>query len=85
MKVKELLDALVNANPNAEVILQKDSEGNGYSPLRGADLEAVYKPESTWSGSVYSLKWSAVEAGMEPKDWKKLKSEPTCVVLYPVN
>ena len=37
-----------------EVVLQKDSEGNGYSPLAGADPEAVYIPDSTWSGDVYS-------------------------------
>lgn len=48
MKVKELLELLVGIDLEAELILQKDSEGNGYSPLSGADPEAVYVPTCTW-------------------------------------
>lgn len=49
MKVKELIKILKEQNPEAPVILQKDSEGNGFSPL--ADLYAGgYVPTNTWSG-----------------------------------
>lgn len=85
MKVKDLIEALAEASPNAEVIIQKDAEGNGYSPLQGVDTEAFYKPDSTWSGTVYSHLWSAEDAGMDPKNWEKLLAKPKCVVLYPVN
>jgi hypothetical protein len=85
MKVKELIVLLSGVNPEAEVILQKDAEGNGYSPLSGVDTQAVYVPESTWSGEVYDLGWTAEEAGMEEEAWKLLQEEPSCVVLYPVN
>jgi hypothetical protein len=85
MKVKELIEALSAAHPEAEVILQKDAEGNGYSPLHCADTEAVYVPESTWSGEVYSLSWSAEDAGMDGDEWQEVSSKPRCVVLAPVN
>ena len=85
MKVKELLEALLSVDPEAEVILQKDSEGNGYSPLCCADANAVYVPDSTWSGDVYDLSWTHVEAGMSEYEWAELNTKPKCVVLSPVN
>jgi hypothetical protein len=85
MKVKELLAALAEADPEAEVILQKDAEGNGYSPLEGADLNAVYVPDSTWSGDVYSMDWTADDACMTKAEWAKIAKKPRCVVLSPVN
>lgn len=39
MKVKELQKLLSECDPESEVILQKDPEGNGYSPLYGVDNE----------------------------------------------
>ena len=41
MNVKNLKEAIANLPDEMEVILQKDSEGNGYSPLSGADADAV--------------------------------------------
>lgn len=85
MKVKDLLAALAYANLEAEVILQKDSEGNGYSPLQGADLEVVYVPDSSWDGSVYPTSWDADEAGFDEDEWAELQQTSRCVVLFPVN
>ncbi|WP_062214670.1 hypothetical protein [Streptomyces sp. NBRC 109706] len=34
------------------LILSKDAEGNGYSPVSGATL-AMYVAETTWSGETY--------------------------------
>lgn len=85
MKVRELLEALSKANPDAEVILQKDAEGSGYSPLHCADLEAVYVPDSTYSGNVFSLGWSADDACKSEIEWHEIKSKPLCVLLAPVN
>lgn len=85
MKVKELVHLLQSFDQDAQVILQKDSEGNGYSPLAVADHDAVYVPESTWSGAVYSTGWTAGEASMTEAKWKKFLLRKRCVVLAPVN
>lgn len=85
MKVSELLEVLTSADPEAEVILQKDAEGNSYSPLMGADHEAVYIPVTTWSGEVFSLKWGADDACMSEEEWELVKARPKCLVLFPIN
>jgi len=85
MKVKELIAELSEMDPESEVILQKDAEGNGYSPLRGADPDCVYVAENTWSGEVYSLEYTADDCCMEETEWEALKAGPKCVVLHPVN
>jgi hypothetical protein len=85
MKVKELMRLLEKENPESEVILQKDSEGNGYSPLYAVDGDAVYVPASTYSGDVFSLEWSADEACMPEPAWEAMKQQPRCVVLAPTN
>lgn len=85
MKVKELIKLLERENPESEVILQKDAEGNGYSPLSDVDGNAVYIPESNWSGEVYSLEWSADDACMTDEEWAEINKKPHCVVLAPVN
>lgn len=85
MKVKKLIELLRTFDPNAEVIMQQDSEGNGYSPLSGADHDAVYLAENTWSGDVYSTEWSADDVCMEEAEWKNILKKKRCVVLFPVN
>jgi hypothetical protein len=85
MKVKDLIECLSTLNPESDVILQKDSEGNFYSPLRGADADCVYMPDTTYSGNVYSMDWSADDACLDDDQWEKIKAKPRCVVLYPIN
>jgi hypothetical protein len=51
MKVGELIELLQKEDPNRLVIIQKDGEGNGYSPLSDYMLMA-YKAENTWSGHI---------------------------------
>lgn len=85
MKVQELIDLLLTFGGDAEVIMQKDAEGNGYSPLEGVDGECVYVPDSSYSGTVYATTWSAKDADMDEGDWEDFRQRPRCVVLYPVN
>lgn len=85
MKVKELIEQLNSMDPEAEIILQKDGEGSGYSPLSGADHNAVYIPGCTWAGDVYSTEWTADVAGKTDGEWEVIKAMPKCVVLFPVN
>lgn len=85
MKVKQLIELLSTFDPDSAVIVQKDAEGNGYSPLEGADNEAVYVAESTWAGTAYSTNETADDACMDEGEWKKLMKKKRCVVLFPVN
>jgi hypothetical protein len=85
MKVKDLMEALADADPEADVILQADAEGNGYSPLQTADIDAVYVPDTTYSGHAYSLSYSAEDAGLTEEGWSEIKRKPRCVVLAPLN
>ena len=85
MKVKDLIEALADVDPESDIILQKDPEGNGFSTLSDADSNAVYIAESTYSGTVYSLEWNADDADMTDEEWAKIKTKPKCVVLCPVN
>ncbi len=85
MNVGELIAFLRGYPSETEIILQKDAEGNGYSPLSEVDGNAVYIPESTWSGNVYSLEWSADDACMTDEEWAEINKKLHCVVLAPVN
>lgn len=51
MKVKDLIDELSEYDPEAEVILSSDAEGNNYSPARML-CAAHYTPIKSWYGEV---------------------------------
>ena len=85
MTVKELIDVLHSFPSDAQVIIQKDGEGNDYSPLYCADGNAIYVPETTWSGIVHDTNWTAEDAGWEQSEWDNLLKQPRCVVLVPIN
>lgn len=86
MIVSELINELKKLDQNKIVILQKDGEGNGYSPLSGSDEGSIYEAVSTYSGDVFSTSWSADDACMSPDEWEAFKKVmPGCVVLYPIN
>ncbi|MEE9446225.1 MAG: hypothetical protein V3V19_11240 [Cocleimonas sp.] len=72
MKIKELIEKLKSCDPEEEVILAKDNEGNGYSPLSNISHD-IYRPESTWSGEL-------VEYERNRKD-----GDIDVVTLWPVN
>ena len=85
MKVSELKEILLTLPDDMEVILQKDAEGNGYSPLCGGDPNAVYIPETAYSGDVYSTDWDADDACMTHKQWNETLAKPRALILYPIN
>lgn len=87
MTVKELIEELSKLDGDREVILQKDSEGNGYSPLSGLDT-AAYVPETTWYGEVRyeELTDELKRLGYAEEDCVEPGSDYTrAVVLWPVN
>ena len=85
MKVKELIEELREMDPEMEIILQKDSEGTGYSPLACFGL-GYYIPDSTYSGDVYDEDWTASDCCLEEDEWEELKAEnPLALILAPTN
>lgn len=84
MKVKELKKLLEDVSDDRIVILQKDAEGNGYSPLEGIDDESSYQAETTWCGEVgiERLTPELKKDGYTEED--VVDGEPA-LVLYPVN
>lgn len=85
MTVKELKDMIADLPDDMAVILQKDAEGNGYSPLYGADPDCHYVPDTSYSGTVYARKYTAEDNCMSETAWKRIKRGPRCLVLYPRN
>ena len=83
MKNRDLIKILLEADMDAEVIIQKDAEGNAYSPLDGAVTNTVYIPESKCSGEVYGVNSTADEVGMSEEDWKKTLQQKRCITLFP--
>lgn len=49
MKVKELIKLLQKEDPEREVVMSKDAEGNCFSPFVEFS-KGQYVPENTWSG-----------------------------------
>ena len=75
--VKELIEILSSLPGDSVVVLQKDSEGNGYSPLAGAEA-AKYIPENTYSGEV-PCQEDVDDGEYEGQDMMD------CVVIHPIN
>lgn len=71
--VKELISELSDLDGDTVVILQKDGEGNGYSPLSGLQV-GKYQAENTWAGEF-------VGDDEVDEDTDGIEA----VVLYPVN
>lgn len=67
--VRDLYEYLENCDPDMPVIIQKDGEGNSYSPLSGSTTRR-YFAVNTWSGYVTD----------QPR-----KDTVEAVVLKPVN
>jgi hypothetical protein len=86
MTVQELMNRLTKCDPNDLVVMARDSEGNGYSPLGGIDTSSAYESETTWCGYIRlrELTHELIDAGYSEEDVASSDAQP-CVVLYPVN
>ena len=83
MKVRDLIEQLQNMDQGLDVILQKDSEGNGFSPLAGVYTNAIYAP-GAWI-EMLDASGSADDADMEEDEWEAIKQRERCAVLFPLN
>jgi hypothetical protein len=88
--VGDLMDFLAAQPRDRKVILRKDGEGNGHSPLAEAG-EGLYVADSTWSGEMYPTRedvarWVAEYPGRYSEDdWTVPDDGERVVVLGPVN
>jgi len=84
MKVKELKKLLETVDDNRLVIMAKDGEGNGYSPLAEIDDCSTYKADSTWSGEIGIEK---LTPELKKQGYSKLDmcGGVKALVLWPIN
>lgn len=87
MNVKDLKEAIENLPDDMEVIIQKDSEGNDYSPLSKVNSDAIYIPETTWFGEVFFLNETDEDEDneMDESELEELKNHKRSLILIPVN
>ena len=86
----ELADYLASQPRGRKIVMAKDAEGNGYSPLADAS-EAMYAADSTWSGETYLTPEDLAEQLARPDNpgWTEDDAAPDdaerVIVLGPVN
>lgn len=85
MTKAELIEALKDVPDSTQIIMAKDSEGNGYSPLADVDINCVYTGRNSYSGDIYDTRWTADQAGVYEDEWEEIKSIGTCILLWPIN
>lgn len=76
LTVGELRKILEGLDPSLPVILQSDSEGNGYRLAAYAEDGNFYDPQNSWSGEVYGPD--------EVEDCGSDKVIP-CFIIWPIN
>ena len=82
-ELRAALDAL-NLPDDTLVVLAKDGEGNGYSPLVTAD-HAMYAANTTWSGDHYMTDEQR-QAQPDPDDYSQAPDDAVhAVFLWPTN
>ncbi len=85
MTVQQLIDRLNGIEDKTRiVILQKDAEGNGFSPLADMDDNCTYAAKSTWHGDV-GIERLTDELRRRGFDDEDVKGGVLCLVLAPVN
>lgn len=73
MKVKDLIKKLQKLDPNSSVVMSRDSEGNGFSPLEDVEV-GVYFQDETWCGEFHGV----------PKQKRGVHVIPSAVCFWPV-
>lgn len=92
MTISELINLLqvegIKNGFDQEVILSKDSEGNGYSPLSDFSY-GVYYPETTFSGEFYPHDWNWEDCGFDSQedydDFLRGHDSVKAIILSPIN
>ena len=82
MKVKDLIDTFAALDPDAEVVLAKDGEGNSFSPSDAFSV-GEYVTDSPWRGEFYTD--MDIKARNEDYDEGLNAGAVRAVALWPVN
>jgi hypothetical protein len=82
--VGDLLDYLAGQPRDRLIVMSKDGEGNSHSPLSDA-CEAMYVPESTWSGDTYPTPEEIAASPHLGEDDEAPEDAVRVVLLGPVN
>ena len=87
MKAKELIQKLSHCDPDDIVIMSRDGEGNGFSPLSDVETNNVYIADSTWSGEIKlkELTPELKKQGYDVEDTDESGQGVPCTVLWPTN
>ena len=85
MKLKEFrkeVNKISKEFDNCEVILQIDSEGNGYNEVRGIDPECIKGEDLS---EIYNGRDTAFDNCMEEDEWEKMKNDKKrrVIVVFP--
>jgi hypothetical protein len=90
-ELRTALDGMKHLPGNTQVILQKDAEGNGYSPLDGLD-ETMYLAKTAWSGEAHMTDeqlraqiTANPASGWDLEEDRAPEGSALAVVLWPVN
>lgn len=86
MTVKDLREELAGLPDEMIVVMAKDGEGNGFSPLADVDGEnKAYQADTTWSGEVGIKKLTPelIDDGGYSED--DVVEGQDCLVLWPTN
>ena len=78
------LEELGDLPGDTPVILQKDAEGNGFSPLAGAD-ESMYEAETAYSGEAYMTSAQIAADPAYTEEDEAPEGAVRAVVLWPLN
>jgi len=84
MRVKELKELLKSVDDDRIVVMSRDGEGNGFSPLGDLDDESTYLADSTWSGDcgIEKLTPELKKQGFTEED---INGGEKALVLWPTN
>lgn len=81
LTVKDLKAVIADLPDDMEVVVQRDSEGNGYNNAYAADPDCVW---DQYHENILSLRYTAKDNCMEEDEWEKLKKEsPRVLVIAP--
>lgn len=81
MKVHELMDLLKFAEPDAEVVLSRDPEGNGYMELGSVEVSTYNWDDSEAEIGLRKLTEEFKRHGFGEED--VMEDGVSCVVLWP--
>ena len=82
MTIKQLKEIIQDLPDDMEVIIQRDPEGNSFTPLYDADPHCIYLQRSN---EVYSTLWDHNDSMMEKGEWEEFLQRPKTLVLSPLN